>query len=262
MGRSCSFNNAPASHRCSRFRGVSRSRNWVGATRAADSVEPSTTSLELSSLSSLFSPLNRRAFAAPDGVHPGDPTGARDRLAMAWDPAAPAPKGWSLHRLQALDQRLERMGSGWFLCVGCQHLALPQRSGHHVPARTSQCSGVLLTHHHQVHPHRGPQGRPQRLQCHLPVQRGQPCLGHHHQQIQIRIGPGLAPCPGAVAAGFSEGVQHQPQGCRIHTSGQHRCHRRWIHAGWRAAGWYQRRLGVSIALCAKDPRSVDLKRVQ
>jgi len=33
VGRSCSFNNAPASHRCSRFRGVSRSRNWVGATR-------------------------------------------------------------------------------------------------------------------------------------------------------------------------------------------------------------------------------------
>jgi hypothetical protein len=24
-----------------------------------------------------------------------------------------------------------------------------------VPAQTSQCSGVLLTHHHQVHPHRG-----------------------------------------------------------------------------------------------------------
>lgn len=58
--------------------------------------------------------------------------------------------------LQALDQRLERMGSGWFLCVECQHLVLP---------------------------HGG------------------------------------------------------PQGCRIHTSGQHRCHRRWIHAGWRAASW-------------------------
>ena len=66
--------------------------------KAADSVEPSTTSLELSALSSLFSHLNRRAFSAPDGVHPGDPTGARDRLAMAWDPAAPAPKGWSPHR--------------------------------------------------------------------------------------------------------------------------------------------------------------------
>ena len=29
-----------------------------------------------------------------------------------------------------------------------QHLALPQRPGHHVPAGTSPCSGVLLTHHH------------------------------------------------------------------------------------------------------------------
>jgi hypothetical protein len=58
--------------------------------------------------------------------------------------------------LQALDQRLERMGSGWFLCVECQHLVLPHG---------------------------------------------------------------------------------EAQGCRIHTSGQHRCHRRWIHAGWRAAGW-------------------------
>ena len=39
------------------------------------------------------------------------------------------------------------------------HLALPQRPGHHVPAGTNQCSDVLLTHHHQVHPHgdaRGP----------------------------------------------------------------------------------------------------------
>ena len=38
-----------------------------------------------------------------------------------------------------------------------------------------------------------PQGRPQRFQCQSPAQRGQPCLGHHHQQIQIRIGSGLAP---------------------------------------------------------------------
>jgi hypothetical protein len=63
--------------------------------KATDSEETSLTSLELSALSPLFSPLNRRAFSAPDGVHPGDPKVACDRLAIAWDPAAPAPKGWS-----------------------------------------------------------------------------------------------------------------------------------------------------------------------
>jgi hypothetical protein len=90
--------------------GVSSSRNWV-RNKATDSEETSSSNMELSAFSPLVSPLNRRAFSAPDGVHPGDPTVARDRLAIAWDlrlsgparrshpgPAAPAPKGWSPHR--------------------------------------------------------------------------------------------------------------------------------------------------------------------
>ncbi len=130
--------------------------------KATDSEEASLTSLELSALSPLFSPLNRRAFSAPDGVHPGDPTVARNRLAMAWDPAAPDQRDGVAAALQVLNQSLERMALGCrstrrsrrrASTAGVNQLPpLPQRPGHHVPAGTSQCSGVLLTHQQTAAP--------------------------------------------------------------------------------------------------------------
>jgi hypothetical protein len=57
-----------------------------------------------------------------------------------------------------------------------------------------------LTYHHQIHGHRqwqGAQRRPQQTQRLLPFLRGERGPGHHHQQIEVGIGPYIPPGSGA-----------------------------------------------------------------
>ncbi len=100
-------------------------------------------------------------------------------------------------------------------------LPLAQGPRHHMPAGARQSPGILFSHHHQIYPYRQRQGvqrRPQRTQRLLPFLRGERGLGHHHQQIDVGIGPPIPPCPGAKQQytpwpGFNpgQGVSHRLQ---------------------------------------------------
>ena len=110
-----------------------------------------------------------------------------------------------------------------------QLLPLAQGPRHHMPAGARQSLGILFSHHHQIHANRqrqGAQRRPQRTQRLLPFLRGERGLGHHHQQIDVGIGPPIPPSPGAKQ-------QHTPwPGFNPGQGGSHR-----LQVGVDGGGW-------------------------
>jgi hypothetical protein len=86
----------------------------------------------------------------------------------------------------------------------------PQGTGHNMPAGSAEPLSVGLAHHHQIHPGTQMQwckGSAKAPECLLSLHRRKGGLGQDHQQIQIRIGPRLAPRRGTE--------QHYPPGGRV-----------------------------------------------